>query len=203
MSVETRILRLDASATPDTSASRKLGNQLIKRIQQQYPASVTRHRDLNRGAEFIDADWIGANLAAAESRDEAARQRLANSDELIDELKWADHIVLTTPMYNFGVPATLKAWIDQVCRAGITFRYSAEGPVGLLEGKRVDIIVTTGGAPLGSAVDFVSPYLRQVFGFIGIDDVEIIAADGMNLSAGDSMARATDQIEQRYPELAA
>jgi hypothetical protein len=92
---------------------------------------------------------------------------------------------------------------DQVCRAGVSFRYTAEGPAGLLTGKRADIVITTGGAPPGSPADFVSSYLRQVFGFIGIDEVEIIGADGMNQDAGQSIARAHRQIEQRYPALTA
>ena len=145
----TRILRLDASANPGQSGSRVLGDQLLARIERHYPASEVRHRDLNQGAQFIDADWISANLSAADARDGAARQRLGVSDELIAELKWANHILLTTPMYNFSVPATLKTWIDQVCRGGITFRYTPGGPVGLLAGKRADIVITTGGVHPG------------------------------------------------------
>ena len=106
-------------------------------------------------------------------------------------------------MYNFGVPATLKAWIDLVCRAGVTFRYSENGPIGLLEDKSVDIVITTGGVPLGAPVDFVSGYLRQVFAFIGIDNINIIAADQMNTAAEASYARALTQIEQTYPAVAA
>jgi FMN-dependent NADH-azoreductase len=107
--------------------------------------------------------------------------------------------VLTTPMYNFGVPATLKAWIDQVCRAGITFRYTEDGPEGLLAGKTADIVITTGGALLESPVDFVSAYLKQVFAFIGISDVNIVGADRMNIDAETSLASAAAQIAQVYP----
>jgi FMN-dependent NADH-azoreductase len=167
------------------------------------PDSEIRERDLNRDAQFIDARWIEANLSASDTRSIAARQRLAFSDELIAELQWADHILMTTPMYNFSVPATLKAWIDQVCRAGITFRYTANGPQGLLSGKRADIVITTGGAPLDSPVDFASGYLRQVLGFIGIDEVKIFAADRMKQNSEQSIARALRQIERRYPALAA
>jgi FMN-dependent NADH-azoreductase len=203
MNQDKRILRLDASANPGQSGSRVLGDKLLERITQLYPEIEIRERDLNAGAEFIDSDWIAANLSAADSRDNAARQRLAYSDALIAELRWADHILLTTPMYNFGVPATVKAWIDQVCRAGITFRYTANGPVGLLAGKRADIVITTGGAPLESPVDFVSGYLRQVFGFVGITDINIIGADRMNLDSGESLSRALHQIDSNYPAIAA
>lgn len=198
-----RILRLDASANPAESSSRKLGDHLLAQLQQDNLPIETRVRDLNRDLSFVDSDWIAANFTAADQRDPAQSARLALSDKLIDELKWADHIVLTTPMYNFGVPATLKAWIDLVCRAGVTFRYSSHGPIGLLEGKRADIIITTGGVPLESPVDFVSGYLRQVFGFIGIEDINIMGADQMNVDTEASFARAISEIEQNYPAIAA
>lgn len=158
---------------------------------------------MNNDAQFIDADWIAANLTAAESRSDAAKQRLNYSDQLINELQWANHILLTTPMYNFSVPATLKAWIDQVCRAGITFSYTPNGPVGLLQGKRADIVITTGGVVLDSPVDFVSGYLRQVMRFIGIEEVNIIGADRINSNSEESIAHAMRQIEQRFPAIAA
>ena len=203
MNQSKRILRLDASASPGDSNSRKLGNELLERIQQLNMDTEIRTRNLNHDAQFIDAEWIAANLTAPESRSDAAQQRLHYSDQLINELQWADHILLTTPMYNFSIPATLKAWIDQVCRAGITFRYTADGPVGLLQGKRVDIVISTGGVPLDSPVDFVSSYLRQVMAFIGIDEVSIIGADRTNSNNEESIARAMQQIDQRYPAIAA
>jgi FMN-dependent NADH-azoreductase len=198
-----QILRLDASANPAESDSQKLGDHLIRQLKQANPGMETRKRNLNQDLSFIDSNWIAANFTAKEERNDDQSAHLEFSDQLIAELNWADHVVLTTPMYNFGVPATLKAWIDLVCRAGITFRYGANGPEGLLKGKRVDIVITTGGAPLGSPADFVSGYLRQVFAFIGIDDVNIIGADQMNVNAQASFARATAQIEQHYPAVAA
>jgi FMN-dependent NADH-azoreductase len=198
-----KILRLDASANPESSGSRKLGDYLLRQIAFANQRVEIRERDLNHDAQFIDANWIEANFSAADDRSEAHNQRLAQSDKLIAELEWADHIVLTTPMYNFAVPATLKAWIDQICRAGVSFQYTAEGPVGLLAGKRADIVITTGGAPLDSPIDFVSGYLRQVFAFIGISEVNITGADGMNRDAEQSIARARRQIEQHYPAAAA
>jgi FMN-dependent NADH-azoreductase len=136
-------------------------------------------------------------------RNDSHSQRLSLSDQLIAELNWADHIVLATPMYNFGVPASLKAWIDLICRAGVTFRYGASGPEGLLKGKSADIVITTGGARLGSPVDFVSGYLRQVFEFIGIDDINIVGAEQMNVDADRSFARARSLIEEQYSAVAA
>lgn len=206
MSRTLHVLRLDASANPGESASRKLGDQLIERMREHADVEL-RERDLNRESSFIDSSWIGANFTAAGERSTSQDERLELSARLIAELQWADHIVLTTPMYNFGVPATLKAWIDQVCRAGITFRYTDTGPVGLLANKRAEIVITSGGVPLESPADFVSGYLKQVFSFIGISDVNIVAADRMNIDAQESLDRALSQIEasdmaQRLQEVA-
>jgi len=198
-----RILRLDASANPADASSKKLGDYLLDQLKQVDPVMEMKARDLNQDLSFIDASWIAANFTAPDNREPEQSARLAFSDQLIDELKWADHIVLTTPMYNFGVPATLKAWVDLVCRAGVTFRYGPNGPEGLLKGKRADIIITTGGVPLASPVDFVSSYLKQVFGFIGIKDVNIVGADQMNVDAEASFAKARSEIEQEYSAIAA
>jgi FMN-dependent NADH-azoreductase len=197
MQQPTRILRLDASASADTSISMQLGDRLIERLREAHGDIEVEQRDLNHGLSFIDSDWIAANLAASESRTVEQRERLALSDALIDELRRADRIVLTTPMYNFGIPSTLKAWIDLIARAGVTFRYTENGPVGLLVNKRIDIVITTGGAPLESPVDFVSGYLRQVFRFIGIEEINIIGADRMNVDADASVNQALAQIAQQ------
>ena len=192
-SARLKILRIDASANPGESASRRLGDEIIARLRQDTDIEL-RQRDLNCEPSFIDATWIDANFTAAAERDAAQAERLRVSDALIAELQWADRILLTTPMYNFGVPATLKAWIDLVCRAGVTFRYTDNGPEGLLEGRPVDIVITSGGVPLGSPVDFVSGYLQQVFTFIGLDDVNIVGAAQMNVDADAGLAAARSQI---------
>ena len=189
------IFRIDASANVSASNSIKLGDELIDKLIATYPDAQVNQRDLNQQLSFVDESWIGANFTPVDQRSEAQQQRLDFSDQLIAELKLADHIILTTPMYNFGVPATLKAWIDLVCRAGVTFQYTSDGPVGLLKNKRVDIIITTGGVPLQSPVDFVSDYLKQVFRFIGIEDINIIAADQMAVDADTSFKKAEQQIE--------
>lgn len=198
MNIKKRFLRIDASASVNTSNSKKLGDELMGKLEALHPGAIVQQRDLNQGMSFIDESWVTANFTPVDQRSEEQQQRLALSDELIDEIRQADHIVLTTPMYNFGIPATLKTWIDLVCRAGVTFQYTADGPVGLMKGKRIDIIITTGGVPLQSPVDFVSDYLKQVFRFIGIEDINIIAADQMNVDADASYQNALDQIEQSY-----
>jgi len=203
MNTKKHILRLDASASINTSNSKKLGDELIDRLLALHPDAIVRQRDLNQDIGFIDENWVAANFTPVDQRSEAQHQRLAFSDKLIDEIKQADAIVLTTPMYNFGIPATLKAWIDLISRAGVTFRYTADGPVGLIKGKHVDIVITTGGVPLQSPVDFVTDYLKQVFRFIGIEDINIISADAMSVDADSSYQKALDQIEQHYAVKAA
>lgn len=192
------ILRLDASASVSTSNSKKLGDQLINKIGSQFSNVDVRQRDLNLDLSFIDEAWVGANFTPVDQRNEEQKQRLALSDALIDEIRQADHVVLTTPMYNFSIPANLKAWIDLICRAGVTFQYTSDGPVGLLKDKQVDIIITTGGVPLNSPVDFLSDYLKQVFRFIGIEQINIIAADQMSVDAEASYNNAQSQIENRF-----
>lgn len=194
MQAVTNLLRLDASAATETSSSRKLGNIFVDTLIAEQGDVDVVERDLNVNPLFIDESWIGASFTAEAERSAGQRDTLRWSDMLIAELKAADRILLTVPMYNFGVPATLKAWIDQVCRAGVTFKYTEQGPQGLLSGKQVDIIITTGGVPLNSPVDFVSGYLRQVFNFIGITDINIIAADGMAVDAEASFDKAVGQI---------
>ena len=196
MQSTTQLLRIDASANTETSNSRRLGDLFVEELLNNEGPLNAVHRDLNQTPAFIDAEWIGASYTAENERSEQQRELLLESDDYIKELQMADRILLTVPMYNFGVPATLKAWIDQVCRAGVTFEYTEQGPKGLLQGKRVDIIITTGGVPLSSPVDFVSGYLTQVFNFIGISDVNIIAADGMAIDAEASFNKAAEQIKQ-------
>jgi len=198
MTTKKQILRLDASASINTSNSKKLGDELIDRLLALHPDAIVRQRDLNQDIGFIDENWVVANFTPVDQRSEAQHQRLAFSDKLIDEIKQADFIVLTTPMYNFGIPATLKSWIDLISRAGVTFRYTADGPVGLIKGKQVDIVITTGGVPLQSPVDFVTDYLKQVFRFIGIEDINIISAEAMSVDADSSYQKALDQIKQHY-----
>lgn len=189
-----QILRIDASANVSASDSKKLGGELEAKLRASFPETDVLQRDLNKQLEFIDEYWVNANFTPAENRTPEQKQRLELSDTLINELQKADRIVLTTPMYNFGVPATLKAWIDLICRAGVTFQYTNKGPVGLLKGKQVDIVITTGGVPLHSPVDFVSGYLKQVFNFIGLDDINIITADQMAVDADSSFKKAQQQI---------
>ena len=117
------------------------------------------------------------------------------SGALIEEIKAADVIVIGVPIYNFGVPASLKAWVDQIARAGVTFRYTENGPQGLLDGKRAIIALASGGTAIGSDIDFASDYLRHIMGFIGITEVEIVAADQMMMNGEGALSKAAAQID--------
>lgn len=184
------ILQIDASARYEGSVTR----QLTKRISQKLGGAVIT-RDLNDPIPHVDEAWVGANFTPAEARSAAQKDKLALSDKLIEEIKAADVLVIGVPVYNFGVPAALKAWIDHIARAGVTFKYTENGPVGLMEGKRAIIALSTGGTPVGSDIDFASGYIRHVMGFIGISDVEIIAADRIMADAEAAIGAANARID--------
>jgi FMN-dependent NADH-azoreductase len=121
---------------------------------------------------------------------------------LIEELRNADVIVLGLPMYNFGVPSTLKAYFDHVARAGVTFKYTAQGPVGLLTGRKVYVLATRGGRYAGTALDSQTDYVRQFLGFLGITDVEFVYAEGLALGE-EAKAAALSEVENQISMLAA
>jgi FMN-dependent NADH-azoreductase len=194
-----RILRIDSSARADGSVSRRIGDEIEQRLLRRHPEATRVYRDLADGLPWIDAGWVEASLAG-DSRDPAQAERLALSDQLVDELVQADVVVLTAPIYNFSVPSVLKAWIDQVCRAGRTFRYTPNGPDGLLADRPVYLAMASGGVPFGSPVDFASGYLAQVFRFVGISDVRFVGAEGVAADADGAEARALQQLSQWLPE---
>ena len=120
--------------------------------------------------------------------------KLGESAAMVAELQQADVIVIGAPIYNFGVPASLKAWVDMIARARLTFRYTEQGAEGLLKGKKAYVVVASGGVPVDSPADFATPYLRQALKFIGITDVEVIAADRLNENSADSIDAARVRI---------
>jgi FMN-dependent NADH-azoreductase len=189
-----KLLHLDSSILGDNSASRALSAAIVARWQRETPGLEVLHRDL--AGEHALPHLDGASLAKADPT-EAARSARA-----LDDFLAADVIVLGAPMYNFGIPSQLKAWIDRVMVAGKTFRYTAEGPQGLAGGRKLIVAATYGGQhPLESGRNFVEPYLRQVFGFIGITDVEFVDAAGLNMSP-EQRAHALESAERRIDEIA-
>ena len=199
MNAPATLLKVDASGRREGSLSRALGARLADGLVAAGAVDRVVGRDLLDGVELVDPAWIGANFTPAAERDDAARARLAGSDALVDELVEADVVVIGCPIYNFGPPAALKAWIDQIARARRTFVYTESGPKGLLEGKRAYVIVTSGGTAVDSPIDFATPYLRHALGFVGIDDVTVIAAD----RTGARGEAAADEAGSRIDEIVA
>jgi FMN-dependent NADH-azoreductase len=168
------ILHLDSSALGAASASRELTAAIVGQLRGEHPKAEVIHRDLD--AQPLP-HFTGATLA----KRDPAEAELART--VLDEFLAADVVVIGAPMYNFSLPSTLKAWLDRIAVAGTTFRYTANGPEGLAGGKRV-IVASTRGGLYGEAspADFQEAYLRQFFSFLGIDAIEIVRAEGLNLS---------------------
>ncbi|WP_170421802.1 FMN-dependent NADH-azoreductase [Ruegeria arenilitoris] len=186
------ILHIDASARRTGSATRDLS----ARIVQHLGASRIIRRDLATPLPLLTEDWITANFTPADQRDATQRDLLALSDELVKELQQADTVVIGLPIYNFSVPAAFKAWIDLVARAGLTFSYTENGPKGLLEGKRAILAIASGGTAVGSEIDFATGYARHVLGFIGIHDVDVVAADRMALDPEAALSNAQKAVAE-------
>ena len=187
------VLHLDSSVLGQNSASRALTAAIVARLQREAPNAQVLHRDL--AGEHALPHLDGASLAKADAT-EAARSARA-----MDDFLTADVIVIGAPMYNFGIPSQLKAWIDRVAISGKTFRYTAEGPQGLSGSKQVFVAATYGGMhPVDSGRNFVEPYLRQVFGFLGIDDVVFISAEGLNISP-EQRALALETADANIDEM--
>jgi len=196
-----KVLRVDSRARSEGSMSRRVADELIGQLREREGAVQLRVRDLAVEApSFVDADWVDANFTPPEQRNEEQKAALAESDDLVSELQDADVIVIGVPIYNFGIPAALKAWVDMVARARLTFRYTENGPVGLLKGKRAYLAVASGGTAVGSELDFATGYLRHLLGFLGIDDVQIVAADRlMARGEGEAVRKARAQIDRLIP----
>ena len=191
------ILHITASIRGDESISNALGNRLVEGLAAKTGASVTR-RDLSANdLPYVSAERFAANLAPAADRTPEQAELAAIADTLIAELQAADTIVIASPIYNFGVPATVKAWADLVARAGTTFNYTESGPVGLLEGKKAYLAIASGGTPVGSDIDFMSRWLIFFLGFLGISDVEVVAADGiMGADGREKIDRAHEKVAE-------
>jgi len=188
------ILQIDASARIEESISRALTDKLVAKLSDERTRLI--QRDVGQEPlPILTEDWVGANFTPDEARTPEQTDVLSLSDTLIGELEAADTLILGVPIYNFGIPAALKAWIDLVARARRTFRYSEAGPVGLLEGKKAYLVITSGGTQSGSDIDFATPYIRHVLGFIGIKDVEVIAADQLMAGGDQKIEQATARID--------
>ena len=203
------ILLIESSPRGSDSYSHQAARSIVNELQTRNPGSKTIVRDLGQNPPpHVGLPFIGAMYAAPEKRTPDQAKLLTLSDALIDELFAADTIVVAAPMHNFGVPSTLKAWIDHIARAGRTFSYGANGPQGLLKGKRAILVLASGGVYSNGqmkAFDFTEPYLRAVFGFIGITDVDVVRVEGAAMSSigpEKALAAATAQSKQLTAHIA-
>ncbi|PKP92734.1 MAG: FMN-dependent NADH-azoreductase [Alphaproteobacteria bacterium HGW-Alphaproteobacteria-14] len=188
------ILYITASIRSDSdSISRGLGQRIVDGLAAKSGAGVTTRNLAANDLPFVSAERFGANLTPASDRTPEQADLAAIADTLIAELQAADTIVIASPVYNFGPPATLKAWADLVARVGTTFRYTANGPEGLLTGKKAYIAIASGGTPMGSDIDFMSRWLIFFLGFLGITDVEMVAADGIMGEGGEEKIAAAQK----------
>jgi FMN-dependent NADH-azoreductase len=196
------ILFVEASPRGKESASRSVSETLAGRLTELYPSATLIRRDL-AAKHLPHLDEITLRAISTKDADEARRLQEAarQSDHLINELLESDLLVIATPMWNFGIPSTLKAWIDLVVRAGRTFQYSDGGVLGLAQDKKAVLVLASGGVFTNGPWrpwDFVEPYLRQILGFIGIVDVQTVRVEGMNIPdlAFDAVPRASKAVEE-------
>ncbi|MBV4503013.1 FMN-dependent NADH-azoreductase [Pseudomonas shirazensis] len=196
------VLIIESSARQQDSVSRQLTRDFIQQWQAAHPGDQINVRDVAANPlPHLDADLLGGWMKPAEQRSMPEQEAFERSNQLTDELLAADVLVMAAPMYNFTIPSTLKAWLDHVLRAGITFKYTPTGPQGLLQGKRAIVLTARGGIHAGAGSDHQEPYLRQAMAFIGIHDVEFIHAEGLNMS-GDFHEKGVNQAKARLAALA-
>lgn len=195
-----QLLHISSSLFGAKGNSRQLADHFIQQWQQQHPQGVVVERDLAaQPVPHLDGETLMANVTATDQRTEAQQKQAALADNLIEELMSSDLLVLSVPMYNFGIPSTLKAWIDNVARAGTTFRYTANGPEGLVKNTRAIVLAARGGAYQGTPADTQTPYLKTLLGFLGITDVEFVYAEKLNMQADKApaiMEAARDEASQ-------
>ncbi|HJV53366.1 MAG TPA: FMN-dependent NADH-azoreductase [Noviherbaspirillum sp.] len=183
------LLQINASMFSENGQSSRLARQFIANWKSANPDGKLIAHDL--GAEpvpHLTAQRFGALIAKPEERSAEQQAVVDFSDGLIDELKRAEVIVLGLPMYNFGIPSTLKAYFDHIARAGVTFNYTDKGPVGLLTGKKVYVFAARGGAYVGTPMDTQTAYVRDFLRFLGISDVEFVYAEGLNMGEQSKQA---------------
>ncbi len=178
----TTLLQINTSLFAENGQSSKLARDFVASWKARHADGRVVVRDLaTQPLPHLDAARFGAFIAPPEARTAEQRAVVAESDALIAELKSAEVIVLGLPLYNFGVPSQLKAWIDHIARAGVTFRYTATGPQGLVGGRKLVVFATRGGQYQGTPADTQTGFITSFFNFIGIDDIEFVYAEGLNL----------------------
>jgi FMN-dependent NADH-azoreductase len=196
------ILQINASARREGANSTRLANAIVDRLKAANPNAQVTLRDLAVTPHpMLDEAALGALFTPADQRTAEQADRVALDDALIAEIQAHDTIVLGVPMYNFGIPAQLKNWIDAIARAGVTFRYTAAGPEGLLKGKTVYLALARGGLYRDTDKDAQVPYLKNVLGFLGMTDLRLIYAEGLAMgpeAAEKGFAQAEADLEAAF-----
>lgn len=199
----TTILQVNNSVFGDDGVSSRLADTFVAQERAKRDDVRVLRRNLgDHPVPHLTADRFKAALTAPDERTSEQAREAAIADELVEELLAADVLVIGVPVYNFQVPSPLKAWFDHVARAGTTFRYTEDGPEGLLKGRKAYVFVASGGQYEGTDMDFVAPYLRHMLGFLGIDDVTVVRAEGMAMGE-DTSRQALDEANERILALAA
>ena len=190
-----KIYQIDCSARKKGSTSRELANKLLEKIKKSEDEVI--YRDLDDEMLFV-AGLTESGMSIPENeRTDQHKKMFELSDKLVKELKESDIIIISTPIYNFGPPATLKAWSDLAARVKSTFKYSEDGKqIGLLENKKVYLVITSGGTKVGSKEDFLTPWLTHVLNFFGIKNIQVISADQMSIDYEGSIKKAEDEINK-------
>lgn len=195
----TRVLRLDTSLFGAGGASSQLNDALIEKLRARHGAVEVVRRDLAAAPlPYFDAPAVAALATEPAARDAGQRELAALAERLLKEVREADILVIAAPMYNFSVPSTLKTWMDWLARAGVTFRYTEHGPEGLLGGRKVFVTSSRGGLHRDSPSDAIVPLLRSYFALLGMEDVEVIYAEGLNMGGEQrekGLAAAREQID--------
>ncbi len=190
-----KILRVDSSPRVTSSVTRKITDQVIDKLLAQNPEAEVVTRDLATShIPFVNETMLGGYFTPPEQHNDAMKEAIAASQEYVGELLAADTIVIGSPIYNFSVPGVLKSYIDLLVRAGITFKYTDQGPVGLTKNKKAYLIVASGGVPLDSPVDFTTPYLRHVLNFIGITDITVVDGSG-TIPEDEKLIKAQAEVD--------
>ena len=199
-----KILHINSSVRSSGSVSRQLTAEFVAKLKEAHPGAEVMDRDLAaEPVPHLSEQMMGAFFTPAEQRTPEQTATVRLSDELLAELLSADVIVIGAPMYNFSVASSLKAWIDHVARAGLTFKYTSGGPVGLVQGKKVYVFTSRGGVyseGAGKDMDFHETYLRGVLAFMGMTDVSFIHTEGLAMGA-ESAERAMEQSRKAIAEM--
>lgn len=204
------VLRITASILGEGSVSSELMDNLLAKLGAGTSLDVIERNFIDQAIPHLDGPWLAALSTLEADRSSEEQAKAAFSDQLVAELLMADVLVIGLPMYNFSVPSMLKAWVDHIARAGVTFKYTENGAVGLLEGKKVYLVAAMGGIHETSATDFLRPYMKHIMAFIGLSDVEFITADGLNMGPerreqglNDARNQIADIVNNSSEELAA